>query len=596
MTPTIDVVFKRKLLVDAGTHNAHKPPKGTSPKTPSSASFKVHPKRDPNSMVYGGNSHPTRCGYRDKLYSRYDYVGPTLDSMTRLHCRSHASVLGKLLPNLVKVTSKSYSNSFVSTDAGDTWGGEGGFGMQRPPKPHTHLLDTWDVTTGVASATAQTSQPSKPSKPSKPLPPILCEGCHTRDPSKIQKDERNGEWVCVCGVVGARCAMGADYKETHDTDSSKARADAPYTDKRKERFGSVPIGNREESKRIRESLGIGASAVNQGSVVPATVRSKLKLGYAPEKSNKAADMEPEEMDKKHVSKLISVLKEINALVVHMAPVDPGVARVIRITTNRIYRDAFKHSQICKNSHCQLALVFKPARVIAHKSFVYTVEQLCNGNKQADGVSKTQLALLHERVSDSQIFRLRDNATQHEACLAMIHSIDTGDVCVQCNVVEGCDAEDKTLPSGMILGSGDTLRRQVSDVQPSHVMVVREAVFKLSEQFKFPTAVRDAAVTALGNRDFAQVIKNGTVVPHTASKFGKAYILLRSVQDETGAKTCCVGSSNISFDHSAHVQRVNMSNYDVDGLILQMRGLLPMKTDGVPSSVHGVYEDDNESFY
>jgi hypothetical protein len=574
--------------------------------------------RDPNAhenMVFGGKQHPTRCGFSDKLYSKYDYIGPIIYSMSRLNSRSHASGgLGRLLkssasantgePATFAASSSSYplqsrqSRRVGMPEDEDQWGG-GGFSMQRPkPVPaRSTSLGPFGVQPSASASVQSTSS----------LPPILCQGCHTRDPRKLTRDDHAGEWVCDCGVVGAKCPFDPDYKETHDTDNSKARADRPQAEKRKERFGHVPVNAPDQAKRIKESMGL-APKVDVGSTVPDNVKSKLKLGFAAQNANKEAEAPVEGMEKKHVGKLTSVIKEINSLVVQMAPVEPEVGRVIRMKTDRIYRDSYKHSKFCDNPHCQKALVSKPARVIAHKSFVYTVEQLCKGVEQADGVSKTQLTSLHERVSDSQIFRLRDNATQHEAVLAMINSLDTGDICVPCPVVEEEDAEEEKAfktpggakpgrgqPAAARAGGNQNMHRQDSGLQPSPVMVVREAVFKLSDQFKFAPSVRDAAVDALGDRDFASVIKNDTVVPHTASKFGKAYILLRSIREEAEA-TSGGGSSGAVADHSTHIQRVNMSNFNVDDLVAQMRKMLPKTgSQGSALSAHDVGGDD-ESFY
>lgn len=603
-------MFKRRP--HAGTSGRHSPELPRNPKGSSSrirkniGSFVLQlSSRDPNApenMVFGGKPHPTRCGLSEKLYSKYDYVGPIFDSMSRLHSRSHASGgLGRLLKSTFAASSYSYSHQSRRGGMPENeheWGG-GGFSMQRP-KPVPARSTSFDPLGVQPSASASVQSTS-------PLPPILCEGCHTRDPGKLTRDDRAGEWVCECGIVGAKCPSQPDYKETNDTDNSKARADRPQAEKRKERFGHVPVNAPDQAKRIKESLGLAPKA-DVGFTVPDNVKGKLKLGFSVQTANKAAVAPAEDMEKKHIGKLTSVIKEINSLVVQMAPVEPEVGRVIRMKTDRIYRDSYKHATFCDNPHCQKALIAKPARVIAHKSFVYTVEQLCKGVEQADGVSKTQLTSLHERVSDSQIFRLRDNATQHEAVLAMINSLDTGDICVPCPVVEEEDAEEEKAfktPEGAKPGRGQAaaacaggnqnMHRQDSGLQPSPVMVVREAVFKLSDQFKFPATVRDAAVDALGDRDFASVIKNDTVVPHTASKFGKAYILLRSVKEEAEA-TSGAGSSGAAADHATHIQRVNMSNFNVDDLVAQMRQLLPRAgAQGSALSAHDV-EGDDESFY
>tara|TARA_B110001450_G_scaffold11858_1_gene11483 strand:+ start:2996 stop:4339 length:1344 start_codon:yes stop_codon:yes gene_type:complete len=442
--------------------------------------------------------------------------------------------------------------------------------------------------------------------------PILCEGCGTRDPGKMIKDEHAGEWVCECGVVGAKCPSRPDYKETNDTDNSKARADSHLVEKRKERFGHVPLNAPDQTRRIKESMGLVREPSGAGSVVPRSVEDNLKLRFSAKDSNHAAElpMGDEDMEKKYVSKLTAVIKEINSLIVQMAPVRPEVGRVIRMKTNRIYRDSYWHTKICANPRCHMGLVSKPARVIAHKSFVYTVEQLCKGGELADGVSKTQLTSLHERVSDSHLFRLRDNATQHEAVLAMIYSLDIGGICGPCDAVDNEAMEDdehssktskraksdSTQHMDSRTGDDKRIHRQDSDLQPSPIVAVREAVFKLSDQFGYSASVRDAAVDALGDREFASMIKNHTVMPSITSKFGKAYILLRSIKEEAEATSGSGSSNGNGVDHATHIQRVNLVNLNVDDMVSKMRRLLPNKrARGSVSSAHDT-EGDDESFY
>jgi hypothetical protein len=56
------------------------------------------------------------------------------------------------------------------------------------------------------------------------------------------------------------------------------------------------------------------------------------------------------------------------------------------------------------------------------------------------------------------------------------------------------------------------------------------------------------------------------------------------------------SSGAVADHSTHNQRVNMSNFNVDDLVAQMRKMLPKTgSQGSALSAHDV-EGDDESFY
>lgn len=561
-------------------------------------------------MVRGGKTHPTMCGLECKLYSRYERVQPIVDSILHLYRYSALGSLEHLLksPTCYKtgglVTSGSASsyqtrNSEKQSD-GTVWERESNF-MQRPPKHHS-FCSTY------SEYRRQPTQHYPGSVQNISRLTVLCEGCGTLDPSKISMDERAGEWVCQCGVVGARCPSQSDYKETNSTDKSEARAEKGHTEKRKQRFDHVGVNDPNQTKRIKAEI-TSACDREECSVVPSEIKSKFRLGLAVEIANKGSH-QVEDMDKKHVSKLIAVIKEINVLVAQMAPEKPEVGRVIRMKTDRIYRASYRHSKVCNNNpHCQMALVAKPARVIAHKLFVYTVEQLCKGTEHADGVSKTQLTSLHERVSNSQIFRMRDNATQHEAVLAMINSLDTSDICAPCSLIqeEGEDDETALTPfattklaaaeQAKLHSDGNRLfERQDSGLLPSPVMLVREAVFKLSNQFNFSSAICNAAVDALGDREFANVIKNDIVVPQSVSKFGKAYILLRSIQEDAEVGSGAGSSSQKVFSYDHHIQRVNMCEYDVQHMVAQMRQLLPKRiVDSVALSANNEDVDD-DTFY
>ena len=138
----------------------------------------------------------------------------------------------------------------------------------------------------------------------------------------------------------------------------------------------------------------------------------------------------------------------------------------------------------------------------------------------------------------------------------------------------------------------TVEEKAQMAEKANATRLREAVFRLSDLFKFAPSVRDAAVDALGDRDFASVIKNDTVVPHTASNFGKAYILLRSIKEEAEASSGAGSSSGAVADHATHIQRVNMSNFNVDDMVAQMRQLLPKTgAQGSALSAHDAEGDD-----
>ena len=118
--------------------------------------------------------------------------------------------------------------------------------------------------------------------------------------------------------------------------------------------------------------------------------------------------------------------------------------------------------------------------------------------------------------------------------------------------------------------------------------------RLSDQFKYPDTVRDTSLNLLGKPEFAHTIKTNAVVPETVSKFGKAYIILRSVHEAEEEGRGGEASASAVVDHSAHISRVNMASLDVDGMVANMR--VAILNAGVGQG-HGDGEgDDDGSFY
>lgn len=375
----------------------------------------------------------------------------------------------------------------------------------------------------------------------------LCMGCNTSSPFDFTIDEHNFK-VCKCGVVSGLASYGVDYKEVNSTETSDARADV------RPNSGKDPIDH--------------SSFRREQSVVPEKARKQM--GHAPDIVSRAAvTTEEKPLGKKYQRKLTAVMEELAKLTTAMKPVDAAIAREIRINADRVFRDSVEHFACCNKPSCELALFNKTARVIATKSFVYTLEKLCNGDG-LQGVTKQTLTSLHQRVQSSQAFNLRQNPTQHESCLAMIASLDTQCVRIPCQDVE--EEDDHSSCQTPVQSKGEEmnsvpLARQASNVQSSPIMQIRDAISRIGQECSYPQEVRDKAVATLQDPEFANAVKNNSVIPSDVSKFGAAYILLRSVAEQSG-----VNCSSVEEEHAA---RVGLFGAQLEKMVIDVKDALPL---------------------
>eukprot|EP00966_Prymnesium_polylepis_P270893 6258241-Prymnesium_polylepis.1 len=119
----------------------------------------------------------------------------------------------------------------------------------------------------------------------------------------------------------------------------------------------------------------------------------------------AAELALPDMTKGQARKLTTVIDTINKLATQIAPVDESIVRQVRRTADRLFCRSVEHSRCCGKSACHRSLFDKPARVIACKSFVYTIEKAANGDG-IDGVSKQTLTVRSSSRSTALTFSTR----------------------------------------------------------------------------------------------------------------------------------------------------------------------------------------------
>ena len=460
------------------------------------------------------HKHPLKCGIPGRLYSRYDYVQPIVDCMMRLH--------------------EPRRFNFINSSKRERC--EGGAiekeGIQR-----------------------KRSSPEVGGRCK-----ILCEGCMTTNFADIEYDIANGVTVCKCGVTSRGSLTMEEWSDTHNSmeGGSKARADAPGTSS----------DTKTAQQRQNEKF-----AVAHGSVQHAARRtgfsaaSKIVAG-------EAARQEEGELSGKDSKKLARLIQEVNEHLSKVAPVEPAVAKKIRITTEEIFVRAVRHRSSCGKSTCQLKICDRPLRVLACKSIMHALQEMTQG-EGVDGVSNVSLVALHGRIQSNHTFATHHNATQNESIEAIIAELRKENYCEPCvSPVSGeCSANSSVSDSlcdmslSVKASVPPDLTRCNSGIEPSKVVTLRDAISKLSSELNMGCDVRDTAIRCLNNISFASCIKSDKLVPKGTPRFVTAYVVLRCVMATMDREV----SQQEEEIHSVHLR---LGDFDLDAAVRQVSGILP----------------------
>jgi hypothetical protein len=339
-------------------------------------------------------------------------------------------------------------------------------------------------------------------------PRVLCLSCKTKNPLNLEVDADNF-YVCrKCGVQCGQAFLGENYTELHDTDKTSARADARQP-------GKHPL----------------TGPVKPAPLMNPAVRASSGFGVAPAIVAREAEQARTQLSTKNEARLGKVILQLNKMITEMGPIHDAVITEIRTHATRIFTDAVAHEEKCGEEGCLFALCNKPPRVLASKLFVYTVEQLCAGDG-IPGVTKTTLTNLHQKISSSQLFQVRSNASQHEATMATIHAVDTCVTMQPCGSSPG--AESVAVPSKPSIPVS-TARVSSGDLPPSELMQVRDAVFSLSVKLCVGQGVRDAAVLALQHPALQAAIKDDALCMRAHGRDTQAEVLLRAVEPRVSGR-------------------------------------------------------------
>ena len=309
--------------------------------------------------VRGGPSHPTRAGYRGKLYPPGDYASPICDSMTNLRRQSSSVVLTASMRRVAGVPVE---------DEGD-----------------------------LAASPMISPQGRKM---------VLCLGCGTCDSKDLVIDRETMHSICSCGIDCGITKFSAEFADTNATAKSIARCSAS---------GNI-------SDKFASAGDLVARRPVEGTSVSTKLKRELELASHIADRATDAPVDPIASNK-HQGRLLVLIAEIDRLIQVVAPFSVCVARVVRMQAERLYRAAVVHAAACTSSTCALGLSSKPLRVMAAKIVVHVVGQLAAGSRSIEGVSQVELQGLRDRIANNPEFGVGLAASSHVATLAEVAALD-----------------------------------------------------------------------------------------------------------------------------------------------------------------------------
>ena len=458
------------------------------------------------------DQHPLRTGVPGRKYSPFDYVKPIIDSMQDIDDKAH----GTGMRGLVYAEQRRRERDLM--------------GCAREA--------SCDFAADEHASHAKFARPSKEFRDS------LCSNCGTNKRTDILLGS-DGRYVCKCGAEGAM-VMGDDFKDTHNTDKSSARADV-----------------------FRPS-----QALVRSTSVPEAAKRKHRLGKAAEMSERAADREAFALTKGNQRKLTAIVVMVDDLLNEIGRVDDKVARKVRMDAESVFRESVRHHSVCRRRECQKTLFEKPVGVIARESVVFTLDQLSSTGM--DGMSIQSIVALQQRVRSSHVFSQRVNATQHQSCLAMISALSTSNNDIPC-------PEAKSPEERVACKAGGSLpfSRQQSDADVAGLVQLRDAISRLSVEYACSSGVRDGAMCAMQDANFVKRLAESEAVSADKCKLGTAYVILRSVAEMTG------DAQQIKAER--YVRRAGLETKDVESMVSAVRAILPRDV------VDGRVVDDDELY-
>ena len=499
-------------------------------------------------------------GLPGKLYNKHDVVGPILDSMKMMYHRrgwSTAPVAEDDVPYATMRHDTSYDEQLYTL----------GYG----PAPRAE-------------------------------PTVLCKGCLSTNPHDFVMTQDRSHMVCKCGIVCAPVHISQDREKNCAREDDKTiHADKPY-EPRTDRFDH-PAQSCDEVRKQREREA-------QGTRISKKAKQKMGLGWSHEHAAREAaraERQRGEMEPRDQTKGQHILIEMEKRFTHPEPIDNQIKRFCRMEADRAWREAVRHSKICRaKGRCQLRVKEKGPAVIADAVLACSLNTLLDGHVTLDGISRAGLLVIADKLGALQ------NAKGTSCALRAVRTVvgtllshDLADPIEPCPMptcqtscqtscqpspVPSSSSDASALPA---LSANTPFQRADSSISDfgdssNELLQQRDSVNKVFKALgtSMPNSVREATLRAIQDPQFRAalaVAQNENSDVGRLSQNGLSYVLLAAVAQQAEQQT--------GLSHVRKVPPRLLSDFASNAAQLEtaasaVRVLLPDGLNALPATEEG----------
>lgn len=515
-------------------------------------------------LVMNRGKRPHRCtGIPHKLYNMHEVVGPILDSLKMLH----------------------YRMGWTTEAPVDEY-------APRMPLRRVTSADEQLHDLGLGPAPSPSTEPT-----------ILCKGCRSTNRNDFVMTSDKSHMVCKCGVVCAPVHIAQDREKNCAREDDKTiHADKPYEPKT-DRFDH-PAQSCDELRKQRELEA-------QATRISKKAKQKYGLGWSQEHTAREAaraERQRGEMEPKDQTKGQHILIELEKLFTPLEPIDNQIKRFCRMQADRAWREAVRHSKICRaKGRCQLRVKEKGPAVIADAALTCSLNTLLDGHVVLDGISQANLLNIADKLGALQNTKGTSCALRAvRTVVGTLLSHDLADPIAPCPMPTCQSSQASCQPSPAPSSSSDasapfvqsgsgpaSFQRADSSVSdfgdPSNELLQqRDSVNKVFKALgtTMPNSVRDATLRAIQDPQFRAtlaVAQSENADVGRLSQNGLSYVLLAAVAQQAEQQT--------GIAHARKVPPRLLSDFASNAAQLEtaanaVRTLLPEGLNALPAAEEG----------
>lgn len=397
----------------------------------------------------------------------------------------------------------------------------------------------------------------------------VCLVCTPEQFAKAGYDICNGSrWCNNCGQDLGPAPAEPEYKDTHATEKSEARADAP-------------------KQSLRDKYATEAVKDRSGSVVPKNVQKKLHLGKATEQAcgsygaTVVSNLTVKES--KALGKLMEALKNT---VKNIGGLDPPIYDHVKNRTTEIFVNGCKHTSICKHKQCDyIGFTKRPPAHFASSCLQFAVSELATKNVKVAGVSDMTVQNVNTNLINHPYLTFGTKTGSRIMCYAMVTKLASENPNEPCAIAQ--------RPSDVQIDSAKAEKCQPYSEKgkgSTQTVEVRDSVDHLHNSLGFEQCLYKAAMTALTRPQIHQAFESNSEHPGAAKKH--AYTLLLSLERER------VGSSSKQppRNYAKDMELAGICNVDageINALVQKMCSIMP---NCVREMLKGARDTEDDSWY